>query len=80
MKNSQHHRLHWQRIPLWVRFLLNITAAAIAIKIAAIFGHPHWTFLRDVGQNVDLPAAAGGGGAGLGAGLGWPGGKTPFPA
>jgi hypothetical protein len=52
----------------------------VALKLVALFGAAvNVSFLRDVGQNVDLPAAWGGLPALLSAWLGWPYDKDPYP-
>jgi hypothetical protein len=66
----------WLLLSIGVGMLLTV----VAFKLVALFGAAvHVSFLRDVGQNVDLPAAWGGLPALLAAWLGWPYPSPPAP-
>jgi len=57
----------WLLLIIGVGTLLSV----VALKLAALFGAAvNLSFLRDVGQNVDMPAAVGAGGAALAGGAG----------
>jgi hypothetical protein len=61
----------WLLLSVGAGMLLTV----VALKLVALFGAAvHVSFLRDVGQNVGLPAVIGAGGAALGGGAGGKGG------
>jgi hypothetical protein len=66
----------WLLLSIGAGMLLTV----VALKLVALFGAAvNVSFLRDVGQNVDLPAAWGGLPAALAAFFGWPAGNDPYP-